>query len=51
MEAARIVIDMGDPQVLASEIPVRHASREELAGGGETVELQREFGTLISHAV
>jgi hypothetical protein len=40
---------MRDPQALAALVDLREASGEEVAGGREAVELQREFGTLISH--
>jgi hypothetical protein len=49
VEAARLVVDMRDPQALALWIFFREAPRKEIAGGSEAVELQREFGTLIPH--
>jgi hypothetical protein len=50
MHAARLVVDMGDPQVLPGGIAVGEAAGKKLAGGRQAVELKREFGTLISHA-
>src|SRR5689334_18743145 len=49
MQAARFLVDVGDPQPLAPWILFREATGEKVAGGGEAVELQREFGTLITH--
>ena len=42
-------IEVGDPQPLDIRVGLRQAAGEEFAGGGESVELEREFGTLISH--
>ena len=50
MQAARVVIDMRDPQALARRIAVGETAGEKFAGGGEAVEFQRKFGTLIPHA-
>ena len=50
VKAVQVVVDMGDPQPLTARIALRHAARKECAGGGEAVELERKFGTLISHA-
>ena len=50
MHAARLIIDMGDPQAFAGGIAVGQAAGKELTGGGQAVELQRKFGTLIPHA-
>ena len=49
VEAPRLFVDMGDPQTLAPWVGVRETAGEEGLGGGETVEFQREFGTLIPH--
>jgi hypothetical protein len=49
MEATSLVIDVSDPQALAARIEFGEAAREELASGGDPIELQREFGTLIPH--
>jgi hypothetical protein len=50
MDASRLVVDMGHPQALPGGIAVGEAAGKKLAGGRQTVELKREFGTLISHA-
>src|SRR4051794_2149563 len=48
-DATRLVIDMGDPQILAHGVGVGHAAGKEFPGRRQTIELQREFGTLIPH--
>src|SRR5690348_3624941 len=50
MKASRVVVDMGDPEVLAARVRIRHAPGKEFTGGREAVELQRVFGTLIPHS-
>jgi len=50
VDALRTIVDVGDPQALASGIAFREAAREEGPGGGWAVDLQRDFGTLIPHA-
>jgi hypothetical protein len=50
MEAPRLLVDMSDPQTLAARVGVFETAGEEGLGRGETVELQREFGTLIPHS-
>lgn len=50
MDASRLVVDMGHPQALPGGIAVGEAAGKKLAGGRQTVELKREFGTLIPHA-
>ena len=49
VDTARFVIEMSNPQVLARRI-FREAAGEEGTRGLDSVELQRRFGTLISHA-
>ena len=49
VHAARLIIDMGDPQAFATGIGIGEATRKECARGGKAVQLQRKFGTLISH--
>ena len=49
VEAVRGIIEMGDPQAFERRIGIGHAAGEEGPGGRKAVELQREFGTLISH--
>jgi hypothetical protein len=51
MEAACLVVDMSDPQRFAARVFLRETPGEELTGRREAVELQRKFGTLVSHAV
>ena len=50
MDAARIIVDMRDPEMLLVRIDLRQAAGEEAAGGVETVQAQRGFGTLMEHA-
>ena len=49
VEAPRPIVDMRNPQALALRVFFGKATGEEVARRGETVELQREFGTLIPH--
>ena len=49
VEAPRLFVHMGDPQTLAARVGVFETAGEEGLGRGETVEFQREFGTLIPH--
>jgi hypothetical protein len=49
MKAACLLVHMRDPQILQSGLGISHAPGEKVACGRETVELQREFGTLIPH--
>jgi hypothetical protein len=49
METLRLFVDMGDPQTLAARVGVFKTAGEERLSRRETVELQREFGTLIPH--
>jgi hypothetical protein len=50
VQAARIIVDMGNPERFPPRVLFRKAAGEELPRGGDAVELQREFGTLIPHA-
>jgi hypothetical protein len=50
METTRLLVDVGDKQILAGWIGVGHAPGEEVTRRREPVQLQREFGTLIPHA-
>lgn len=50
VQAARVIVEVGDPQAFAGGVRIGDAAREEGARGGKTVELQRRFGTLVSHA-
>lgn len=49
VDAARLVVQMGDPQCLFRRILFGKAIGEKRPCGGQSVELQREFGTLIPH--
>ena len=49
VQAIQLGVDMRDPQPLAPRIGLRDAPRKECAGCGDAVELERKFGTLISH--
>ena len=50
MDAAGLLVDMRDPQILARGSPRARQPAKKSTGGGEPVELQRKFGTLIPHA-
>jgi hypothetical protein len=49
-KAVRMAIEVCDRQAFASGIGLGKAAGKECAGDGETVELQRKFGTLMAHA-
>jgi hypothetical protein len=49
VEASRLIVDMSDPEALARWIGVGEAAGKEGLSGGEAVELERKFGTLIPH--
>ena len=44
-----IIVDMGNPERFPARVFFGETAGEELAGGSDPVELQREFGTLIPH--
>lgn len=48
MDAARLLVEMRDPQAFPLLRFIEAAGEEGLCGG-EAVELQREFGTLVTH--
>jgi hypothetical protein len=50
VQAVQLVIDMGDPQTLTPGIRFGDPAGKECPGCGEALELERKFGTLISHA-
>lgn len=50
VEAPRLFIDMGHPQAFPIRVAIGDATGEKLTRGGKAIELQRKFGTLISHA-
>lgn len=47
VEAASLLVDMGNPQAFAGRIAPGEAAFEEASGGSESVEFQCMFGTLI----
>ena len=49
MQTLQLVIHVSDPQPLTRRIGLGDTAREESAGRGQAVELERKFGTLISH--
>ena len=51
VQAARLIVEMRDPQAFRAGILFGYATAEESARRGHVVELQRGFGTLIQHAV
>lgn len=50
VNAVERFIEVRDPQPLDLRVGLGKAAGEEFASGGESVELERVFGTLISHA-
>ena len=50
VNAAGLVIDMGNPQILHRRVRIGNAPGKIRSGRGEAVELERGFGTLIAHA-
>lgn len=49
VQAVQLVIDMSDPETLTCGIRFGNAAGKECPGCGEALELERKFGTLISH--
>ena len=49
VKAARMIVDMRNPQTFPARVSFSEAAPEEFAGGGKTVELERKFGTLVAH--
>ena len=49
VNAVGVIVEMGDPKAFAGGIRVGDAAREECAGGDQAVQLQRKFGTLVTH--
>jgi hypothetical protein len=49
VKAARMIVDMCDPQAFPARVSFGQAAPKEFAGGGKAVELERKFGTLIAH--
>ena len=50
MNAPRVLVDVGDPQALTAGIGVCETTGEKFSRCGEALELQREFGALMTHA-
>jgi len=50
MNAARLFIEVRDPQALLVGFLFCKAAREEIPGGGDSGELERDFGTLTKHS-
>jgi len=51
MEATRVVVDVRDPQLFEVCIIFGQATGKKLSSRRQTIELQRKFGTLITHAL
>ena len=51
MDAARLIVEVGDPQMFLGRITFGKAAGEEAAGRIKAVEQQRGFGTLMKHGV
>src|SRR5690348_5018438 len=49
VEAIGLAVEMGDPQAFLAQVGLSEAAGEEGPRGGEAIELQRGFGTLIPH--
>ena len=49
VKAARLIVEVSDPQCLTGRILLGKAAREELPRRGESIELYGGFGTLIPH--
>ena len=49
VQAIQLVVDMRDPQTLTPGIGLCDAAGKECPGCSEALELERKFGTLISH--
>ena len=48
-KAIRMAVDMGHPEPFPAGVAFGKATGKECARGGDAVEFQREFGTLMSH--
>ena len=49
VDAARLLIDVSDPQPFAAGVGLAEAAGEKGVGGRKAVKLQRKFGTLEIH--
>ena len=50
VQAIEPVVDMRDPQALHPRVGLGYAAGKECPGRGKVLQLERKFGTLISHA-
>ena len=51
MNAARLIVEVGHPEAFLVGLLFGKAAREEIAGGRDAGELERDFGTLTMHPV
>ena len=51
VQALTLSVQVRDPQALSSRVGLGEATREEVAGGCRSVQLERLFGTLIAHLI
>ena len=51
MQALTLSVQVRDPQTLSSRVGLGEATREEVAGGSRSVQLERLCGTLIAHPI
>jgi hypothetical protein len=51
MNAARLIVEVRDPQAFLVGPLFGEAAGEEGAGGGDAGELERDFGTLTTHSL
>ena len=49
MDAPRLIVEVRDPKALLVRLLLGKASGEEVAGGGDAGEFERDFGTLTTH--
>ena len=49
VEAARLLVEMGDPQALLARVLLGEATGEELSRRGQAVEGDGDIGTLMQH--
>ena len=51
VDAARLIVEVRDPKCLLVGFLFGEAAGEEIAGGGDAGELERDFGTLTTHPI
>ena len=49
MDAPRLIVEVRDPKALLVRLLLGKAPGEEVAGGGDAGEFERDFGTLTTH--